>query len=284
MRLLEFRTGRLYNLKMRMCWAVIMIPGLLALSDGMPGTGDWRTESRGGYELHYAESDADDIHSYREFIDQGIESVREFFQDSWKGGFAVYIHPNRRSLDDAWRKKMPDFRSECWMIASGVSRRLDLLSMRAWNAEACEHDPADRTKTQRLIAHELFHVYHGQSNASPDFDDVAGLDWFIEGLATYASGQCDDGRIAEVKKGVRDGASPRSLDLFWTGKWRYGLSGSMVMFLDHRYGRDKLRELLKFNKRPELLASLKISEADLIAEWEDWVKRPDERPGSSVAP
>ncbi len=255
-----------------------MIPGLLALPEGTTRSGDWLMESRGGYELYYTKSDIDDVQKYAEWIDHGIESVRAFFKDpSWKGGFVVHVHPNRRSLDDTWRKnwKMPDFRSECWMVASGDSRRLDILSMRAWEKEACEHDPADRVKTQQLITHELFHVYHGQSNASPDFSDVAGLDWFIEGLATYASGQCDHDRIAEVKKAVRDGASPASLDLFWTGKWRYGLSGSMVMFLDHRYGRDKLRELLTFNKKAGILASLKISEADLITEWEGCIKQPD---------
>ena len=255
----------------------IMIPGLLAFPEGTARPGDWLMESRGGYELHYTKSDINDVQEYAEWIDHGIESVRAFFKDPWKGGFVVHVHPGRQSLDDAWKInwKMPDFRSECWMVASGDARRLDILSIRAWNEEACEHDPADRAKTRQLIAHELFHVYHGQSNASPDFSDVAGMDWFIEGLATFASGQCDLDRIAEVKEAVRDGESPASLDLFWTGKWRYGLSGSMVMFLDHRYGRDKLKGLLKFNKKAELLAFLQISESELIREWADSMKQPD---------
>ena len=77
------------------------------------------------------------------------------------------------------------------MVASGVASKLDMLSPLQWAKESCEHDYADKLKTQQIIAHELVHVFHGQLNVSPDFSDVTNLDWFVEGLATYASGQLD---------------------------------------------------------------------------------------------
>lgn len=68
-------------------------------------------------------------------------------------------------------------------------------------------------KTQQLITHELVHVYHGQLNASPDFSNVEGIDWFVEGLATYASGQCDSLRISEIKKAISGNKIPNGLDI-----------------------------------------------------------------------
>ena len=162
---------------------------------------------------------------------------------------------------------MPDFKSECWMVAGGVASKLDLISPKNWDKEACEHVYADSSKTQNLITHELFHVYHGQLNPSPDFSETCDIDWFVEGFATFASGQCDSLRIADVKNAIAENNIPDSLSKFWSGKLRYGLSGSVVMFLDAKYGRKKLLELLKFNRKAELLAALGISEDELLKEW-----------------
>lgn len=85
------------------------------------------------------------------------------------------------------------------MVASGIATKLDMISPKMWDKESCEHQYAE-TKKHNSSLHELVHVYHGQLNASPDFSNVEGIDWFVEGLATYASGQCDSLRIAEIKK------------------------------------------------------------------------------------
>jgi hypothetical protein len=122
-----------------------------------------------------------------------------------------------------------------------------------------------------LITHELVHIYHGQQNVSADFGDVEGLDWFVEGLATYASGQCDSSRIAEIRKSIADDKIPNNLDNFWTGKMRYGLSGSVVMYIDRKYGRAKLNELLAFNKKAQLLSTLKTTETELLEGWKDYI-------------
>ena len=158
------------------------------------------------------------------------------------------------------------------MVASGVASRLDILSPRLWDKESCEHSYSDKTKTQQLITHELVHVFHGQLNISPDFSDVTDIDWFVEGLATFASGQCNKASINEVKRALAENEIPASLDSFWTGKLRYSLSGSVVMYIDKKFGRIKLKALLKFNKKSELLDSLKITEAELLTGWADFIK------------
>ncbi len=237
----------------------------------------WNTESKDGFRIYYTSTDDQNKNEYAELVVNGTKSVKEFFQGPFQKDFDVFVHPNRQSLDSTWQHdwKMPDFNSECWMVASGVADRLDMISPKTWDKEACEHSYANALKTQQLITHELVHVYHGQRNPSPDFSEVTGIDWFVEGLATYASGQCDEARIADVKKAITEGKAPVSLDQFWSGRLKYGFSGSMVMYIDHKYGREKLISLLALTNLNQLLAALNTTEAELLQEWgEDLTLRP----------
>jgi hypothetical protein len=233
----------------------------------------WITEKHEDFTLVYKKVDASHTKEYVKLVENGIGSVKTFFTSPYKKKFEVFIHPNRHSLDSAWQKdwNMPDFKSECWMVASGVASRLDMISPRQWDIEACEHHYSEIQKTQDLITHELIHVYHGQQNASPDFSNVEGIDWFVEGLATYASGQCDAQRIAEIKMAIGENKVPLKLDDFWTGKLRYGLSGSVVMYIDNKFGRQKLREILPCNKKTNLLSKLSTTESELLAGWQKYM-------------
>jgi hypothetical protein len=78
-------------------------------------------------------------------FDKGINSVNEFFGSGFSKSFDVYVHPSRLSLDSTWQKdwQMPEFKSECWMVASGTHNKLDLISTL---------NPAN-TNMQMLIRH-----------------------------------------------------------------------------------------------------------------------------------
>jgi hypothetical protein len=234
----------------------------------------WISEKHKGYTLMYTSIDKRNKKEYNQFIVKGIKEVKTFFHASYKNPFSVFIHPGRQSLDSTWQKdwNMPKFKSECWMVASGVATRLDIISPKRWDKQSCEHIYAETVHTQQLITHELVHVFHGQLNTSPDFSNTEGIDWFVEGLATFASGQADASRMAEVKKAILENSIPKSLDEFWTGKIKYGLSGSVVKYIDHRYGRNKLIELLPLNKKLEILSLLKTTEPELLAEWKMYVQ------------
>lgn len=229
----------------------------------------WKQEVFSIHTIHYKKTDQENITGYVKSIAAGTNQVEASLQSSFKQKFDVYIHPNRHSLDSTWQKDWgaPEFQSECWMVASGIATKLDLLSPKIWKTDACEHNPTDTTATQQLITHELIHVFHGQHNVSPDFSDVTGLDWFVEGLATYLSGQCDKRRISEVVKVVRENTAPTALDNFWKGSLRYGLSGSIVMFIDQRFGRETLVKLLPYQRKDSLLAKLDVSEEELLTQW-----------------
>jgi hypothetical protein len=237
-------------------------------------SGIWKSKHYKKFILYYSNADETYVKEYVKMIGAGIKSVESFFDASFQAKFDVYIHPTRSSLDSQWQKdwQMPDFKSECWMVASGIASKLDVISPKSWDKEACEHSYSDKLKTQQVITHELFHVYHGQLNSSPDFSNVDNIDWFVEGLATYASGQLDSVRIKEVKNAIINKQVPNSIDKFWTGNLKYALSGSMVMYIDKKYGRKKLGELLKYNKKTEILHALSISEDDLLAGWDKYLE------------
>ncbi len=229
----------------------------------------WKSDKQKEYTLMYTSIDKINIKDYKNLVETGTKSVKHFFNDSFRNRFRVYVHPNRQSLDSVWQKdwNMPEFKSECWMVASGVATKLDIISPKLWDKESCEHIYSEINQTQQLITHELIHVYHGQYNISPDFSDTEGIDWFVEGLATYASGQCDSERIDQVKNALHENKIPESLDNFWKGKLKYGVSGSIVMYIDHKYGREKVKELLPLNKKSEILSALKTSESELLKSW-----------------
>ncbi len=246
----------------------------LFLTSGKAFEEKWIKEKHKGYNLFYTAVDKNNNKAYKELVDNGIASVKSFFHDSYKKSFDIFIHPSRHSLDSTWKKdwNMPDFKSECWMVASGVAGRLDMISPKLWDKESCEHIYAETSHTQQLVTHELVHVYHGQLNTSPDFSNAEGIDWFVEGLATFASGQLDASRIADVRKAIAENNIPKSLDNFWTGKIKYGLSGSVVMYIDHQYSRSKLKALLTLNKKSEILSLLKITETELLNAWKDYIQ------------
>lgn len=239
----------------------------------------WRQDNAQGQPIHYQAADQENLSEYQGQIESGIRFVQAFFGHTYSRQFDIYIHPNRNSLDSTWQKdwNMPAFKSECWMVASGVAAKLDMIAPRQWDKLSCEHHYADKDKTQQLITHELVHVYHGQHNGSPDFSAVEGIDWLVEGLATYASGQCDPSRISGVKKRVAEHQVPAGLDDFWKGNDKYGLSGTLVMYIDHQYGRQKLISLLPFTNKAAVLATLGITESTLLAGWQSYIGGLQER-------
>jgi len=251
----------------------LIIIAALAIPLTVPHTKKWRSETHGLYNLIYCPEEKNEIQEYQSLVDKGIEDVKVFFDAAYTRSFDVIVHHNRASLDSAWQInwKLPDFKSECWMVASGTASRLDMLAPKVWDLESCEHKYADQEKTQQLITHELVHVFHGQHNPDPEFENVEGVDWLVEGLAVYVSGQCDSLQILEIKSAVSLKKAPQSLDKFWTGKLKYGLSGSLVMYIDKKIGREELKKLLPLTKKSQVLEALGTDEKTLLAGWEKYL-------------
>ena len=153
------------------------------------------------------------------------------------------------------------------MVATGVADGLAVLDPAVWKTEACEHDGSNAEQVQRIITHELFHVFHGQKNPTRDFTGMDDVGWFCEGLACYASGQLDHEHLGRDIEAVRSGAAPKSLATAWSGKYRYAVCGSLVRYVDKRFGRETLLRLLAATKPAEFDAILGIPGDKLLADW-----------------
>jgi len=248
---------------------ICLVAGFILLSP----FSNWLHTKGNGFSIYYQAEDVQNISVYNSLIKKGIKETKAFFSGSYKNKFSVYVHPSRNSLDSTWKHdwKIPEFKSDCWMVASGVADRLDMISPFQWTTQSCEHDYSDKIETKRLISHELVHVYHAQLNNSKDFSETENLDWFVDGLATYASGQLTKEKITQLNQAIKENKIPSSLNDFWKGNMRYQLSGSVVMYLDKKFGRKKLISLLPFTKKPDVLSALKISEISLLRDWKNFM-------------
>lgn len=232
-------------------------------------TSCWQLMPRDAYTIHYTHPDINRITQLENNFVSGYNHIVDLFNHSYPAKFDIYIFPDRISLNSQWQKDWndPGFQSQCWMIASGVSQRLDMLSPNAWAKDACDHNGEDSVETRKVTWHEMVHVYHGQYNPDHTFNNIEKLDWLVEGIATYISGQLDEKRLNRVKQSAAADKTPSTLDDFWKGSDKYGLSGTMVGYIDKHYGRKKLFELLKFTKKQEVLDYLAVTEKELISNW-----------------
>jgi len=206
-------------------------------------------------------------------VDSGRREVETFFGSRFQEDIHVTVAPGRAEFDKAFPASWGMGKTECWMVAMGVADFLVLLSPSVWKKEACDHDPADTKEVQRIVTHELVHVFHGQHNPTRDFTGADDIGWFVEGLAVLASGQLDRERLSKTVEAVRAGDVPKTLSEVWTGPNRYGRAGSLVQYLDVKYGRRTLIELLPMVKQADLLARVGVTEQQLLLDWDAWLKQ-----------
>jgi len=194
--------------------------------------------------------------------------IEHFFGGRFPHPVDFRLASTRAAFDAAFPPELGMGKSQCWMVGMGIGDRMVLLSPSDWKAEACEHDPANATELQRLIAHELTHVYHGQHNPHPDFAGEDDLGWWIEGLAVLVGGQLTPERVRDVRAAVAAGAAPSRLDSVWSGRLRYAFAGSLASYVDRRWGRATTRRLLAATSNAEALRMLGTNEADLLRDWQ----------------
>jgi hypothetical protein len=202
---------------------------------------------------------------------EAVAAVERWFGAPFARPFTITILTDRAAFDASFPPEWGFSKTDCWMVAAGVADGVRLLSPRVWKDEACEHDAADELHLRNLLAHELVHVYHGQHNPSPDFVDTTGIDWFVEGLATLASGQLEEEHALSARDALEGGVGPKTLGTAWTGKYRYGVCGSLVAFVERELGHARIHELLGATSGDELLALIGMGEEELLERWRAWV-------------
>ena len=121
-----------------------------------------------------------------------------------------------------------------------------------------------------IVAHELTHTYHGQRNPTRDFTGAESLSWFIEGLATSVAEPESDGRRARVVAAFNEGAAPTKLEAVWSGNTRYQMAGLLVDYIDQKWGRAKIIELLPAVTQEDALKILGVGEDELLSGFHAW--------------
>lgn len=204
-------------------------------------------------------------------VGAGRETIEHFFGLPFAESVTVKLGANRQAFDASLPQDWGLAPTQCWMVGVGVADWVAILSPAAWPEDACEHDSADARHIQDIITHEMVHTFHGQRNPTRDFTGMDDTGWFVEGLAVYVSGQLDSSHLASAADAVAAGAAPKALESAWSGKYRYGVSGSLVAYIDDRFGRPKLVSLLDATTEAEILDRLSLTEEALLAGWEAWV-------------
>lgn len=203
----------------------------------------------------------------RQHLRTGKNRIEKFFGQPFHYGFEVVLLPDRAKFDEYFEQRWKIPKTEAWMVASGVADRMVLLSPRVWKTQAAEHNPDDEEHIRDLVAHELVHVYHGQKSPKPDFDGMDDCGWFVEGLAVYVSGQLDHAHRDSARDAISKGVVPTRLANAWSGRYRYGVSGSLVRYIDQRFGRSKIQKLMEATSNDEILKILNLSENELLESW-----------------
>jgi len=232
-------------------------------------SGSWLERREKHFVLRYREVDASRVAGLSSRLTAGCRTVERFFGRPFRRRFVVYVMPSRAELTALWRRlwRAPALKPECWMVASGREDLLALLSPRVWPTAACEHDAADERHVQNLLTHELTHTYHDQHNPRRDFEGMEPLAWLAEGLAAYVSGQLEEGHQLPATEAVQRGLAPARLAEAHRGRYRYGVSGSLVRFLDVSRGRELLRRLLAVVDQAGALALIGQTEGELLRDW-----------------
>ena len=230
---------------------------------------EWLTVTAGGLSVRAVRADSTLVPLVRDAIRDGQTLATSFFSSAPLQPFSITIFPDRASLTEHWRAvwNFPAFQPECWMIAAAWGSELAMLSPRVWSRDACGHDATNVTHIRNVLAHEVVHVLHAQLGGHPSLGTMLNAQWFTEGLATYVSGMLDVEYAGTVQSRLAAGFSPRSIAEVWNDQANYPLSASIVRYIDRRYGRAAVRDLLSARSTAVILTRLGVSEADLLMAW-----------------
>lgn len=129
----------------------------------------------------------------------------------------------------------------------------------------------DAAEYRRLVAHELVHVF--EEHLAPDIE--ASPRWWSEGLAAYLSGQWKHADQFRFRQPVMDGISLGSVPSIQEIQADVGLcydwGWTIVMFIEHTYGRDTTGKIVRECRDGNVLAMLGEDPVAFERRWQQWL-------------
>lgn len=221
-------------------------------------------------DITYEAADSNSAVVLQAYALNGMAQIERFFGRSFPEPVMLTILPDREAFDAYAAKKWGLTQTQCWMVGAAGTHDVVLLTTRLWEP-ACDHDASDERHVRDLLVHEFVHAFHMQINPSDEFERADEVGWFVEGLATYVSGQLEAGHLVRAHEAVEKGETPDHLVDAWSGPYRYGVAGSMAAFLDELLGRGQFGTLLAATTQAELLDPVGMTERDFLEAWKAWV-------------
>lgn len=254
---------------MRVIFATLAMTGLLAACATTPEQQAAAPVVHTAFAVEGGAADADKL-SASAMVEAGRTRIETYFGRPFPETPRIVLAANRAEFNAAFPADWGMSETQCWMVGVGVADFLAVLAQSSWATDACDHNANDPTEAQQIITHELTHSFHAQLNPTRDFTGMDDLGWFVEGLAVVVSGQLE-ARRASAAEAIAADAAPTSLANAWSGRYRYGVCGSLVQYIDQTYGRAKVIALLAATTQQQALDLLDVSEVDLLANWRAWV-------------
>jgi len=76
------------------------------------------------------------------------------------------------------------------------------------------------------------------------------------------------------KAALRAGRGPKSLARAWSGRYKYGVSGSLVRFIETTRGRATIDRLLRVGTNAAAMATLGTTEGAFLSAWRKEIRKP----------
>ena len=177
--------------------------------------------------------DGTQLNELNEFLIANIKSITDFFEFNKNLIITIKIFDSKKSLDN--------------YVVSNLSFKLDDYVVGLINSEddtilCCSYNDYDNTvhknesfiDYKKMILHECVHILHIYYMAK---DNLYFYKYLREGIASYLTNQYEECNIENVK-----------VENVLNDKVSYRVYFSIIKKIIKKYGLEKLKEILKFDK------------------------------------
>ena len=177
--------------------------------------------------------DGTELYELNEFLIANIKSITDFFEFNKNLIITIKIFDSKKSLDN--------------YVVSNLSFKLDDYVVGLINSDddtilCCSYNDYDNTvhknesfiDYKKMILHECVHILHTYYMAK---DNLYFYKYLWEGIASYLTNQYEECNIENVK-----------VENVLNDKVSYRVYLSIIKKIKKKYGLEKLKEILKFDK------------------------------------
>ncbi len=241
---------------------------------------NYMTLAEGNLQVRYVEGDERFANETLRKLMESFALLSEYFrlEESSLQGVRAILVPNRSEYDRLVVGLLGvdiEVPSNPGRVAQPQRTDIVFLSASAYRQHSTYY--YDAAEYRRLVVHELVHVF--EEHLSPDIE--ASPRWWSEGLAAYLSGQwkhADQFRFRQpAMDGIRLGSVPSIQEIQADVGLCYDWGWTIVMFIEHTYGRDTIGKVVRECREGNVLATLGDDPVAFEKRWREWLPKENRR-------